>query len=232
MERQLDQQMDKLRTRIIKMCSLVDEQIELAVRTIEEENEELANLIIDREKRVDKYDLKIDKACQKIFALNHPVAMDLRLLMSSLTINSNLEKIGDGAMALAQIYLTVGKKPPFYNRIKFREMAAVMKGMIQNAIDSFIEMDAKLAAKVIETDKQLDILNTENDKLLVDIMKEDREQIDAAVAYLLMAQQIERLGDLATNIAEDIYFVVEAQIIKHNYEKYIFGDDGDDDEMD
>jgi phosphate transport system protein len=88
MERQLDIQLEKLKTRIIKMCSLVDEQVEFAIRSIEEENTELAQLVIERDKKVDKFDVKIDKICQKIFALNQPVAMDLRLIMSAMTINT------------------------------------------------------------------------------------------------------------------------------------------------
>ena len=92
MERLFDIQIEKLKTRLIKMCSLVDEQVEFAIRSIEEENTELAQLVVDRDKKVDKFDVKIEKICQKIFALNQPVAMDLRLIMSSLTISKYCRK--------------------------------------------------------------------------------------------------------------------------------------------
>jgi len=102
MERQFEQQLEKLKTRILKMCSLVDEQVDLAIRAIDEENPALAEIVLEKEKKVDKYDIKIDKICQKIFALNQPVAMDLRLIMSALTINTNLERMGDIAVNIVE----------------------------------------------------------------------------------------------------------------------------------
>ncbi len=230
MERQFDERLNKLRTRIIKMCSLVDEQVELAIKSIEDENEELANLVIERDKKVDKYDVKIEKICQKIIALNQPVAMDLRLIISALTINTNLERVGDIAVNISRSFLEAKKKPDFFGKTKFRDMADVAKEMIRNSIDSFIEADAKLAQKVIETDKILDQYDLDNRQILIDVMKEDPANIEQAVSYLNVSRQLERLGDHATNIAEDVYFIVEAQLIKHKYEKFIFSDDSDDED--
>jgi phosphate transport system protein len=219
MERQIDQQLDKLKTRIIKMCSLVDEQVEFAIRAVENEDSGLAQLVIERDNKVDKYDLKIDKICQKIFALNQPVAMDLRMIMSSLIINNNLERIGDIAVNIAESFLELKKKPDFMNRIHFEEMSKVVKTMIRNAIDAFIEGNALQAKSVIESDEIVDNFNKENRKILIEIMKESRENIEPGVAMLVISRQLERLGDHATNIAEDVYFIVEAQMIKHKYEK-------------
>ena len=230
MERQFEQQIDKLKKRLLKMCSLVDEQVEFAFKAIEEEDVELAQLVIDRDNKVDKYDVKIDKICQKIIALNQPVAMDLRLIMSAITMNTNLERIGDGAVNIAENFLVIKKKPAFINRIKYLEMVKMVKEMIRNSIDSFINNDPKLAAKVIETDKIVDRYNMENHEILKDIMKEDPNNIDDAVVLLVISRQIERLGDHATNISEDVYFIVEAQMIKHKYEKYLFHDEEEDEE--
>jgi phosphate transport system protein len=228
MERQFDQQLEKLKTRIIKMCSLVDEQVEFAIRCIEEENTDLAKLVIERDKKVDKYDVKIDKICQKIFALNQPVAMDLRLIMSALTINTNLERIGDIAVNIAENYLFMKNKPAFIDRSNFSKMAKVAKEMIRHSIDAFIDNNAQLAKKVIETDSILDSYNVENHKILIEVMKEKVDNIESAVALLVISRQLERLGDHATNIAEDVFFIVEAQMIKHKYEKILFSDDNDD----
>lgn len=230
MERQFEHQLEKLRTRVIKMCSLVDEQVEFAIRAIEEENVELANLVIERDTKVDKYDLKIDKICQKIIALNQPVAMDLRLIMSSLTINNNLERIGDIAVNMAENFLIMKKKPQFIVQSRFYDMSKIVKTMIRNAIDAFIENDAKLAQKVIQTDNILDNYNIENHQILIDIMKQSPDNIEAAVALLVICRQMERLGDHATNIAEDVFFIVEAQMIKHKYEKYIFNEEQDEED--
>lgn len=227
MERHFDQQLDKLKTRLIKMCSLVDEQVELAVKAVQNEDLELAKFVVERDNKVDKYDLKIDKICQKILALNQPVAMDLRLIMSAVTINSNVERIGDIAANIAHNFTLIGKKPLFAERTKFFQMAMLTREMMKNAIDSFINLDAKLAQTVIENDNLLDSLNVQNHKILIDIMKEDRETIEQAVAFLVMSRQLERIGDHSTNIAEDVYFIVEAQTIRHKYEKYFLADQDD-----
>lgn len=228
MERLFDIQIEKLKTRLIKMCSLVDEQVDFAIRAMDEENVELAQLVLERDKKVDKYDVKIEKICQKIFALNQPVAMDLRLIMSSLTINNNLERIGDIAVNIAEAFLILKKKPEFITKTKFSEMAKVAKEMVKDSIDSFIENNAKLAQKVLKTDDILDELNRENHKILIELMKADPLVIEQAVALLVASRQMERMGDHATNIAEDVYFIVEAQLIKHKYEKIMLNDDNED----
>lgn len=224
MPERIDVQLFKLRRRMIKMCSLVDDQVESALKAVTTEDNELAEKVIRLDLKVDTYDLKISKACQKIFALNHPLAADLRFLMSALTINNNLERIGDIAVNLCENFLLKGRKPSFFERIKFLDMARIVREMIQNSIDSFIRLDLSLAKKVIVADKALDRINVENHRLIIDIMKEDRDSIDEAVAYMVMCRQLERIGDHATNIAEDVYFIVEARTVRHNYSEFFEGD--------
>jgi phosphate transport system protein len=230
MERLLDEHIEKLKKRVIKMCSLVDEQVHAAIKSVEEENLELAKEVIEKDNKVDKYDNKIDKICQKIFALTQPVAMDLRLIMSSLTINNNLERIGDLATNIAEYIIMIQKRPAFYNQSKLEEMFVIAKQMLKDSIDSYITGNEVLARSVIEADDLLDKLNFENHKIFIDIMKENKDNIEPAVALLVMSRQIERLGDHCTNIAEDVFFIVEAHLVKHKYEKYLFGDEKEDDE--
>ena len=225
MERLLDEHLEKLKTRVIKMCSLVDEQFQLAIKSFEEENLELAQSVIDRDRKVNKYDVKIDKICQKIFALAQPVAMDLRYIMSSLTINSNLERIGDISVNIAENVMLIQKKPEFFHDTKLEEMFNLTKRMLKNSIDAFIGGNPELAKEVILTDDIVDKLNAENHKILKSIMKQNPENIEAAVALLVISRELERLADHSTNIAEDVFFIVEAQMIKHKYEKYIFGEE-------
>ena len=229
MERQFEIQIEKLKTRLIKMCSLVDEQVELALKSVDEENTELANLVIDRDNKVDKYDVKIEKICQKIFALSQPVAADLRLIMSALTIDTNLERIGDLAVNIAESAKEMGKKPDFYEKTNLKEMSQVTREMIKNAIDAFIEGNPDLAKKVIETDDKVDDYNDDNYATLKAIMKEKPENVDPGVALLVISRHLERLADHATNIAEDVFFIVEAQMVKHKYEKIVLSDDDNED---
>lgn len=232
MERLLDEHLEKLKTRVIKMCSLVDEQLQYAIKSFEEENLELAQSVIERDRKVNKYDVKIDKICQKIFALAQPVAMDLRYIMSSLTINSNLERIGDIAVNIAENVVLIQKKPVFFQNTKLEEMFNLTKRMLKNSIDAFIGGNPELAKEVILTDDVVDRLNAENHQILKSIMKQSPENIEGAVALLVISRELERLADHSTNIAEDVFFIVEAQLIKHKYEKYIFGDEENENESD
>ena len=230
MERLLDEHIEKLKRRVVKMCSLVDEQVQSAIKSVQDENLELAKEVIEKDNKVDKYDNKIDKICQKIFALTQPVAMDLRLIMSSLTINNNLERIGDIATNIAEYITIIKKKPAFYNKSKLEEMFVVAQKMLKDSIDSYITGNENLARSVIDSDNHLDKLNFENHKIFIDVMKENKDNIEPAVALLVMSRQVERLGDHCTNIAEDVFFIVEAHLVKHKYEKYLFDDDKDDEE--
>jgi phosphate transport system protein len=225
MERLLDEHLEKLKTRVIKMCSLVDEQVQFAIRSFEDENIELAQSVIDRDRKVNKYDVKIDKICQRIFALAQPVAMDLRYIMSSLTINSNLERIGDISVNIAENVVLLQKKPEFYLDTKLEDMFILTKRMLKNSIDAFIGGNPELAKEVLLTDDIVDKLNTENHQILKSIMKQSPDSIEGAVALLVISRELERLADHATNIAEDVFFIVEAQMIKHKYEIFIFGED-------
>ena len=222
MQRLLDEHLEKLKTRVIKMCSLVDEQVQLAIKAVEEDNLELANTAIEMDKKVNKFDVKIDKICQKIFALSQPVAMDLRYIMSALTINSNLERIGDIAVNISENIVLIKKKPEFYGQTKIEEMFRIVQQMLKNAIDSFIGENAELAKKVILSDDIIDKMHDDNHKILKEIMKQSPDNIEPAVALLVISRELERLADHSTNIAEDVFFIVDAQMIKHKYEKYLF----------
>ena len=229
MERQLDVQLEKLKKRLFKMCSLVDEQVNNAIKAVEDEDIELAKAVIEKDDKVDKFDVKIEKTCQKIFALNQPVAMDLRLIMSAMSLDMNLERIGDNAANIAEYIIELKKKPQFLAETKFSEMSKLVKVMVKTAIDSFIDNNAEYARKVIEMDDTLDMLDKENRKIIVEIMKKDCNYVEEGAAMLGISRTMERLGDMATNIAEDVYFIVEAHLIKHRYEKYLFeGDESDD----
>lgn len=228
MEKPFEQQLEKLKTRVIKMCSLVDEQVEMAIRAITTHDEELARTIIDRDAQVDKYDVKIDKLCQRIIALNQPVAMDLRMILSSMMINKNIERIGDIAVNMAELVSILKETPNYFDSLKFAEMFALSTEMLKNSIDSFIASNATLAHKVIQNDPQLDELNIENHHLIVGKMKETPGNVESGVALIVLSRHLERIGDHAQNIAEDVYFMVEAQMIKHRYEKFFFDQEPED----
>ncbi len=229
MERLFDIYLEKLKTRLIKMSSLVEQQVDLAVKSIEEQNSGFAETVLERENKVNKYDRKIEKLCQKIIALNQPVAMDLRLIISALTINTNLERIGDLARNIALRQPKLTPKPSFYSKTKIQEMSLIAKSMLNNSIDAFNNEDIDLAKKVIIKDSVLDDLFVENKELIINFIKSNINELEKGIELLEICRHLERLGDQATNIAEDVVFIVNAKLIKHKYQKYIYDDIDDED---
>ncbi len=215
MDRPFDIQMEKLKTKLFKMCSLVDEQVNYAIKSIEEWNKDYAKIVIERDSRVDKFDDKIDRICQKLFALTQPVAVDLRFIMSALRINVNLERIGDLSVNIARNVLDIKGKPKFLNKIDFKENARMTRYMIKNSIDSFINTDSDLAKSVLNLDEKLDDLVHESIDKLIKELKENPELIEDGIKFYSIYQDMERLGDHATNIGEEVYFIVKAESIRH-----------------
>jgi len=219
MARHFELELDQLRTMLIRMGSLVEEQIDCGVKGIVDGDESLATLVIERDKKVDEYDNAIDQQCMRIFALSQPVAVDLRLLMSALKINNELERIGDIAVNLAERTKPLVPFKAFVKETRLKEMAESARVMVKSAIDSFVNNDPRLAHQVLESDDTIDSIDREMFELMVKTMKESRELIEPAVHMVILSRHLERLADHATNIAEDVIFLVNARIIKHNVDE-------------
>lgn len=212
----LEEELEQLRTKIIKMGSLVEEQIEFAFRALFEGNIELAKIVMSRDDEVDKYDIKIDKHCQRIFALTQPVAFDLRLIMTSLMINSDLERMGDIAVNISERAESLIAYPELLKKMKVNLMADKVQKIIKMSIDCFVNGDAELAKNVISIDVEIDNLDKEIFNLLTEEMKAHPELIVPCSHILTLVRNIERLADHATNISEDVIFLIDAKIIKHS----------------
>jgi phosphate transport system protein len=216
MPRHFELELDQLRTMLIRMGSLVEEQIDYAVKAITESDAALARLVMERDKKVDEYDNSIDQQCMKIFALTQPVAIDLRLLMAALKINNELERIGDIAVNLAERVEPLLPHQEFVRATPLREMAIAAREMVKYSIDSFVNNDPELAKRILVSDDVVDNYDREIFNTMIAKMKEGRENIDPASHLMIVSRHIERLADHATNIAEDVIFLVNARIIKHN----------------
>ena len=222
MPRLIDIYLEKLKKSVVEMSSMVDEQVQLSLKAVKDFDKELAQKIIDMDVEVDKFDVEIEKKCQKLFALNQPFAIDLRSIMSALAINNDLERIGDLAVNIAERVQSLDKIPEFIDETKFYEMCDAVESMMKDSIDAYIRTDAELAKKVIAADDVLDDLNDENCTGLKELMKKNPVLIDEAIILFVLSRQMERIGDHCTNIAEDVYFIVEAHLIKHKLEKQMF----------
>jgi phosphate transport system protein len=211
-------ELDLLRTNIIKMGSLVDEQIDFAIHALLDSNIEKAKIVIERDKRVDEFDILIDSQCERIFALSQPVAIDLRLIMSALKINNELERIGDIAVNIAERVDPLQQEAALLKKTKITEMAGQARQMVKQAIDSFVNNDPALAREILKQDDIVDNFDKEIFHQLVAEMMHNKSKIEPAAHIMILSRHLERLADHATNIAEDVIFLVDAKIIKHNAE--------------
>ncbi|MBK9248866.1 MAG: phosphate signaling complex protein PhoU [Ignavibacteria bacterium] len=215
MHRGFEDELDKLRTRLVRMGSIVEEQVEFAFRALLEGNGELARIVVERDEKVDKLDIKIDKQCQRIFALQQPVASDLRLLLAAIKINNELERIGDMALNVARPVLTVPGIKDFAHELGVDRITQAAYRMVKASLDAFINNDPELAKHVLPTDDTVDNLEREIIADVVRMMKSDNSLIEAGVSMVDILRQIERIADHATNIAENVIFLIEARLVRH-----------------
>ncbi|MEW5842826.1 MAG: phosphate signaling complex protein PhoU [Bacteroidota bacterium] len=215
MREHFEQEIDNLKTNLIKMASLVDEQVERVITALEKGNIELCKGIKAKDLEIDAYDNLIQTQCENILALFQPVTVDLRFIISALMINNQLERCGDIAVNISQ---RVKKTAEFFSLIseaQIIEMGKHAREMLKNAIDSFINNDSDLANKVIASDEIVDNLNKHTFKFLISKMQTNPELIEPCAHLIVLTRHVERLADHATNIAEDLVFYVEARIITH-----------------
>lgn len=211
-----DEELDKLRFRLVKMGSLVQEQIEFAIKSFKTDNKELAKLVLEREAKVDKLDIKIDKQCLRIFAQHQPFANDLRLVMSALSINDNMELIGDIAVYIAR---NVNDSEAEYSSLlddtKIVEMAKICDDMILKGMDSFIFNDVEKAREIISDSKLVDSLWKVNFDLIVEIIKNKPFTAISCASLIDINRNLQFVSDQAVNIAREIIFLIEAKIVDH-----------------
>lgn len=218
----LEEELDQLKARIIKMGSLVEEQISTAIKGLLEGDISVVQKVTDGDEQVDKFDVKIDKHCQRIFALTQPVAVDLRLIMTALKINNDLERMGDIAVNIAHRIEPLANHKDLLLEFKIDEMAAVVQRIVKGSIDSFVNIDTELAVEIIKLDDVVDDMEKDMFDAVVERMRQDSNLIEACSYILSLAKNFERLADHATNVAEDVIFLTDAKFIKHkkNIDKY------------
>lgn len=215
MHRSFEDSLDKLRSRIIRMGSLVEEQVEFAFRALLENKKELATIVMERDDKVDKLDLKIDKHCQRLFALHQPVASDLRLLLVALKLNNELERIGDLAFNISRQVLSMSNSAEYTERLGLSKLTQSVFAMVKNALDSFVNNDPQLAYTILRTDDLIDRMTKTFSVEVVNIMKAENHRIDDSVAMLTIIKTLERMADQATNIAENVIFLIEAKLVRY-----------------
>lgn len=220
MERHFDTELDELRKRIIDMGALAEEAIFKSVEALKSRNAELAQKVIDDDRAIDRLELLVDEKCIDLIARYQPMAKDLRFIATGMKINAELERIADLAVDIAQRTLEIVNKPHLKPLVDIPRLAAVAQGMITMAIESFVKGDIELARKVVLSDPEADRLrNAIQQELIDDFMVKNGSTAPQAVQLLLIARFLERICDHTTNIAEDVIYMVQAEVVKHHPER-------------
>lgn len=220
MERLIDQELKELNEDILKMGALAEEAIYKSIWALKDRQKETAKSVIDNDANIDKLELEVDEKCIDLIARYQPVAGDLRFITTGMKINAELERIADIAVDIAQRTLEIVDKPLLKPLIDIPELASVAQNMVKTSIDSFVKGDITLAKKVLLSDSQADQLRNEIQRELIeDYMVKESATAPRAVQLLLIARFLERICDHATNIAEDVIYMVQAEVVKHHPEK-------------
>lgn len=220
MERHFDEELQGLNNEILKMGAFAEEAIFKSVEALKYRDNNKANEVIDNDKFIDQLELKIDEKCLDLIARHQPMAKDLRFIVTGMKLNAELERIIDIAVDICQRVLELSDKPLLKPLIDIPKLAAIAQDMVKISIDSFVKRDGDIARKVMLSDSEADRLRNAIQKELVeDYMLKDKTTTPRAVPLLLIARFLERICDHATNIAEDVIYMVEAQVVKHHPEK-------------
>ena len=198
------------------MGSLVEEAVKLAIRSLIEKDSGLAQKVIEGDERVNSLEIEIDNAIIDLLALQQPVAIDLRLILAAHKINNDLERIGDHAVNIAESDLTLAASPVQESLHELPRMADIAQSMLKTALDGFIHNDPKLGGAVLRQDDVIDKLNRDMVEGVIQRMKEDKSVIEDGMEIIRVSKNLERIADLATNIAEDVIFISEARVVKHH----------------
>lgn len=216
MQRHFEKELESLKTSLIKMGSLAEDAIGMAIQAFLKDDAALAQKVIDSDERINTLEIEIDNAIVDLLALQQPVAIDLRLILAAQKINNDLERIGDHAVNIAESVLTIHKTPIDEPELEIPQMAEYVREMLRNALDGFIHNDSSLEEKVLEADDRIDELNRTMMKEVVELIKKDPRLIEGGLELIRVSRNLERVADLATNIAEEVIFITQARVVKHH----------------
>ena len=214
--RHFQEELEQLKTRLLEMGGLAEEQVRLAVKALMERDRELVALALNGDEPINKLHIEIDGRCFTLLALHQPMAVDLRAIVAAVKINTDLERVGDLAINIAEAARRYAQHAPVKKLIDIPRMATIAQTMLRDSLDSFVRRDTDLAQRVLNEDDKLDALKTQIFRELLTYMLQDPGTIEAALDLILISRHLERIGDHATNIAEDVIFMVSARDVRHH----------------
>lgn len=214
-----EEELQALKQRLLNMGALVEERVHQAVKALMERRLDVAESIVGGDEEVNELQIEIDDRCLKLLALQQPMATDLRLITAAMKINADLERIGDQAVNIAENVVRLMPQPPLKPIIDIPRMAQITEAMTRDSLDSFVKKDVRLARNVLGRDDEVDQLKDTVFRVLLTYMMADPGTIERALSLILISRNLERIADHATNIAEDVIFLVEAKDVRHHHEE-------------
>jgi phosphate transport system protein len=212
-----EDELQQLKNRLLEMGALVEDRVHRAVHSLIDRKVEEAEVIIKGDQVVNELHIEIDDRCLRLLATQTPLAVDLRLITSAMKINSDLERIGDQAVNIAENVVKILPQPPLKPLIDIPRMAEIAEKMTRDSLDAFVKRDPALARDVLRRDDAVDQLKDQVFRELLTYMMADPGTIQRALALILISRNLERVADHATNIAEDVIFLVEAKDVRHHH---------------
>ena len=214
--RHFQEELEQLKTRLLEMGGLAEEQVRLSVKALMDRDRELIELALHGDDPLNKLHIEIDGRCFTLLALHQPMAVDLRAIVAAVKINTDLERVGDLAINIAEAARRYAQHAPVKKLIDIPRMATIAQSMLRESRDAFARRDTDLAQRVLNEDDKLDDLKTQIFRELLTYMLQDPATIEPSLDLILISRHLERIGDHATNVAEDVIFMVSAKDVRHH----------------
>jgi phosphate transport system protein len=214
--RHFQEELEELKRRLLEMGGLAEEQVRVAIKALVERDQSLIERGITGDEPLNAMHIEIDNRCFTLLALFQPMAADLRAIVAAVKINTDLERVGDLAVNIAEAAQRYIERPPVKKLIDIPRMAGIAHRMLRDALDAFVRRDVALAQHVLDEDDALDQLKNQIFRELLTYMLQDPSTIEPALELILISRHLERIGDHATNIAEDVIFIVSARDVRHH----------------
>jgi phosphate transport system protein len=215
MVRHFQRELDQLKKRILSLGAMAEERVRLAVKAMENRDTELAERIISTDYEIDEAEMEIEEECLKILALHQPVAVDLRFLSAVIKINNDLERIGDEAVNIAQRVQIIARREKVGIPFDFSAMAEKTEEMLRTSLDAVVNLDLDLAVKVIVSDDEVDAFENEAYDVIKKAIETHPDNVGHLINLLLISRHLERIADHAQNIAEEVVYMIEGEIVRH-----------------
>jgi phosphate transport system protein len=214
--RHFQEELEALQSRLLEMGGLAEERVSAAVQSLVNRNIAAIERVLYGDEPINALHVEIDNRCFKLLALHQPMATDLRAIVATVKINTDLERVGDLAVNIAEAAKRYATHPPVKKLIDIPQMGDIAQGMLHDALDAFVRRDTALAQQVLNEDDRLDSLKTQIFRELLEYMLKDLATVEPALDLILVSRHLERIGDHATNIAEDVIFMVSALDVRHH----------------